>query len=317
MNSAQPWIRRVEVIIGPLLNWRTKGNSGTQEVVRILSDGGTDSLRVRFTVHKHGLGTSTPTTVEIFNLSPALRTALRTQGLGIVLNAGWATDETLTKIFSGNINAAYSRREGPDIVTTLLCMDAGGALMRTYVPPPPTQGGGANTEMYAAPGEQLSDVIINLASLLPDVTIHQVSVQLDSSLVIGSGGYSFYGLVVNCIDELARAYGFTWTVLDGVFIAAMDGRPLQGPVIKVDSANGFLIRVEPVFSTVFQLTAGVIIQTVLHPHIVPEGVVELTSLVNPELSGDYLVTTVVHSGDTHSSQWMTTSETTLVGNTGL
>lgn len=302
MNSAQPWIRRVKLLIGAFFNLESTGDA--------------ESLRIRFTVHKHGMGTSTPTTIEIFNLEPKSRSTL-TKDLLVILQAGWTTDLDLPIIFSGLLQAAYSRREGPDIITTLLCLDVGTALSRTYVPPPPVKGGTYETGIEAAPGELLSDVVRNLASEFPITAVRSVKVELDDNLVIGSGGYSFYGLIMDSLDELARTYGFGWTVIDGNFIATMDGKPLKGAVTKVDSANGFLIRVEPVFSNIFQDQSGVIIQTVLNPNILPETVVELTSVVNPELSGDYLVTTVVHSGDTHSSQWMTTSETCIVGNTGL
>jgi len=319
MSSLQPWIRQVELIIGPLLGWRT-GDDAVEgplqpEVVRIRSNGDLDSLRVRFTVHKHGLGTSVPTHIDVYNLSQTLRNALRTQGLAVVLNVGWQSDSDLTKIFSGNLQASYSRREGPDIITTLLCMDAGGALMRTYVPPPRVDGGDSDLyDYFSAPGTTIKDAVLFLAANFPDVALDPENVQIDDELIIGPGGHSYYGLVMDCLDDLARAYGFSWTVVNGAFRATMDGKPLQGPVVRVDSANGFLLRAEPVFSSVFQVPVGLIIQTMLDPRINPEGVIELVSAVNPSLTGDYMATTVVHSGDTHSTQWVTTSEVMLVGN---
>lgn len=315
---SQPWLREVELVIGPLLNWRTGFDTfvGPElpEAVRIASGGGLEELRVRFTVHKHGLGTNVPTQIEIYNLSPTLRSALRTQGLGVVLNIGWQSVEKV-KLFSGNLQASFSRREGADIVTTLLCLDAGGALMRTYVPPPPTQGGSAEEyEFYAVPGSTIGEAVLFLAQNFPDVVVEEKNIQLPETLIIGSGGYTFYGLVMDCLDELARTYGFSWTVVNGEFRATVDGTPLTGPVVKIDAVNGMLLRAEPVFSSVFQVPVGLTIQTLLDPRVNPEGIIELSSTINPSLSGDYMTTTVVHNGDTHSSQWTTTSEVVLVGN---
>jgi hypothetical protein len=247
-----------------------------------------------------------PGLVEVYNLGPELRNALRAPGVVIVLSAGWANTE-LNMLYSGNVQSAWSRREGTDIITGLACLSG------------QDSGSEGVTGFGAAAGQPLgtdSGVIKLFADALADftgITVDAKNIQVPDKAV-GSRGYSFYGTPSDCLNELARIYGFSWAIIDNCFQAVLDGQPLLGQVTEISSRNGYLIRAEPMLTSAFQIQSGIIIHSLLNPLVNPGTVINLQSDINPALDGSYYSQTVTHNGDTHSNQWETLSETILVNN---
>lgn len=291
MNSVQPYIRQVELTIGPLPDYMGGGDQA--KAVRIFSDGSQNGLRVRFSIRKHIVSTASPSQIFLYNLSPATRRALHRSGTAMTLRAGWA-NTALPIIFSGGLLAATHQREGSDIVTTLISLPGGG-VSRSIV---------SRTD---AGGTRLRDLVIDLAKQLPGVTIDPKLIDI-RDVAIGAQGTSFAGPTSEYLDKLARVHGFSWTIVDGVFQAGDDRKSFPTGVV-ISSANGTLKRAEPMLMTPMQLQAGVTITSILNPWVQPGRDVKLISDLNPRLNGTYKAHTLAHSGDTHSSQWETTTET--------
>lgn len=303
----QPWLRQIEVVVGPLPDWKVVGPlqpDQEKKAVRIYSDGTNDRLRVRFRLNKHAVGVPMPGLIEVYNLGPELRSVLNNRGAQLIIRAGWSNDE-LTELYSGSVQAAWSRREGSDIVTALVCLSGAGAVQRTYTDP-------TTRDWYAAPGASIGGegVLLNFASEFPGISLDPKNIVVPDK-VIGSRGYSFTGLLSECMNDLARVYGFTWAIVDDAFQANLDGIPL-GRVVEINSKNGFLLRAEPMLSSAFQMQAGIVIHSLLHPHILPARGIKVESAVNPGLNGTYYAQSVTHAGDTHSTQWETITETVFV-----
>lgn len=301
----QPWLRQIDVTVGSIPDWKQDPQSSGPPVpvaLHVYSDGTQDTLRVRFNIHKHWSGITTPSTVQIYNLSSTLRNSLMagsgsrrqgTQGAQVILKAGWLNGQLQT-LFTGALWGAWNRREGADIVTTLACL--------SNLPPKM-----ATIQKAYAPLSSLKSVITDIAQNIPGITIDPVLISIDTVRQIGKRGMSISGTAEECLNVLSREFGFSWVVMDGVFEASMDksDAAFMGSVVQINSKNGTLLRTEPILVSPWQEQAGISIETFLNPAISPRRTIELDSKVNPRLTGSYMAHTVTHTGDTHSSVWDT------------
>lgn len=317
-----PWIRNIEVKIGPFSPGPSPGREGDNFALRVFSDGTTGTLRTRFRLQKHRSGTPFPGVVEIYNLSEDTRTMLRQPDVGITVNAGWASDgEELGELYSGQIWGAYSHREGADIITSLVCLSHAKVLATTFSEPRVD-----TSDWWLPPGSSLgpgelpsgipeSGAIMQLASWFKGVVVSENNIKVSAAKKISARGYTAQGLISDCLNELARAYGFSWAIHDGVFYASDDvvtSQALGVNVLNINSKNGTLLRIEPLLASGFQRKYGAVIHTFLNPIIRPGDVLAVESDVNPSLSAAYRAQAVTHVGDSHGPQWETIAETQWV-----
>ena len=309
----QPWLRKVELIIGSLPDWQqdpTFSGPPAPVALRVYSDGTQNNLRIRFNVYKHAVAKMNPTTIQIYNLSAELRNSLlaasgskEMRGAQVILKVGWG-EGNFSTLFTGGLWAAWSRREGADIVTSLACLSELPAYR-------------GNIQKTVAANYSLATLIKEVATEIPGITVTQELIMIDSVRTIGRRGMTLSGSPADCLTLLARTYGFSWHILDGVFEAAMDmngdtEQAFMGSVIPVNNRNGFLLRAEPILVSPFQQQSGVAIHTLLNPLINPFRVVDLESDLNPRLNGSYMAQTVTHTGDTFGNSWFTDIETILI-----
>jgi len=296
MSSIQPYLRQVELLIGPLPEWKGGGNS--KQALRIYSDGSQDGLRISFSVHKHAMTTATPTIVSVYNLSAGLRVALQEPGAQIKMRVGWLNTE-LVDLFTGSLLAAVHKREGANIVTDLISLAGWGGVSRSI------------TSTTFGKGVLIKDAVSQLANKIPGVTVDPKLINLKNTR-IGSQGLSFVGSTEASLNKLSRVYGFTWWINDGVFYAKNDDRAFASGKVVISYKDGSLLRAEPMLASPMQIQAGVTIQSVLNPLIQPGHMVKLESGLNKKLNRDYVVHTLAHQGDTHGQQWQSMIESWIV-----
>lgn len=293
----QPFNRRIEVLIGPLAEWR--GGGDTTQAIKLVGDGTTDGLRIKFCIHKHVVSTASPTTISVYNLGPGLRNALKTKDAKISIRAGWE-NTGMVQVFSGSVLAAVNNRQGPDIVTDIMSLAGYSGTARSV------------TSKVFSGGTKLGDVVVALAQDLVGVSVDKKHIDVKDTKY-GGQGWSFAGMVTEGLDKLARVYGFSWWIDQGRFHAVDDGRALRGgstPLIS--GVNGFLLRAEPMLASPFQMKTGASIYSIFNPFVEAGRSVKLESSVNPDLNGVYKVHTLQHDGDTHSSQWQTNIQSWIV-----
>lgn len=63
------------------------------------------------------------TVIEVYNLSSSSRELIERTNNYIILEAGYAEDEELVMIFSGQVETCYTDRKGQDLITTLTCKE--------------------------------------------------------------------------------------------------------------------------------------------------------------------------------------------------
>lgn len=297
MRNVQPLNRQVEIKIGPLREW--EGGGSEDAALRIYGDGTNNNLRIKFSVPKHIISTTSATTISVYNLSPGSRSSLQKSHAQIVLKAGWA-NVGLLSIFRGSLHAVVTRRDGPDIVTDLLCLAAIGATSRTVI----SKSFGSNF--------QLSEMLSNIAKEFPGVDVDKKLIKV-KNISIGKQGYSFAGAATELLDKLARVHGFSWWISDGRFYALDDDVVFGVENVVISSNNGFLLRAEQMLVTPWQKQLGTTIKSLLNPFIIPGGSVFLNTRINPILNGSYKVHSLTHSGDTHADDWTTEIQSYLIG----
>ena len=290
-----PFLRQVEVLIGPTEEWRGGGNE--RQSIRLVGDGSSDNFAIKFTVNKHVISTASPSIIQVYNLSQALRESLRSSETKIVLRAGWK-NTGLVQVFTGSLLYVSHQREGADIITNLISLAGYGGMSRTII------------SATFADLTKVRDIVKAFAMQIPGVTVDDKLIDLPD-LAAGSQGWSFAGPVNAGLDKLSRSYKFDWWINNGVFYALGHDKTITGTV-KLSSENGFLMRVEPMLATPMQKQIGVSIQSLFNPYVEPGRIVEVESAVNPRLNGRYKVHTLYHSGDTHSTQWTTSIDSWVI-----
>jgi hypothetical protein len=348
-NSAQPWIRNIEVILGPLGELdlsqgppKPNPNNGK----RIFSDGSQAGLRVRFTVKKHIVSTGAPTTIEIYNLSESTRQAIKNKLTSVAINVGYANITGMRNIFSGSVLSCFSYREGADIVTSLSALQFYGGLTQICkIEMMPDNEGIAQSGQIIVGADKLTKKVefhssgadgsgMTLYGIVKTLGQSIAGVFFDPELVIvpnvtfSGKGLAFRGQIQDILNKLARQYGFSWFIDAARFYAVTDGSAISTRPVIISSDNGYLIRAEPMFEGPAQGQIGVSITSVLNPliDIKPGARVQLKSTINPGLNNaanqtyisndqglGYIVTDLTHSGDSHSSQWQTHMECKYMG----
>ena len=259
-------------------------------------------LRVAFEIEKTAESTPNKARIDIYNLRRESRAKLQEPDTAVVLKVGYRgiapagvgssergpiddaslSDDKLTMIFTGDGLAAAVRRSGPDIITTLLAGDGQKAVTETHV------------EKAYAPGTSLKSVVGDLADALK-LTVGELSGIPDKSF---AGGLSISGLASSSLDTLLAPHQMEWSVQDGVFNALPKAQTTKQQGVKLSAATGLL-------SAEKREKGRLELRCLLNPKILPMMAVEVDAL---GISGTFQARRVVHSGDTHGSDWFTTIE---------
>ncbi len=281
-------IRQVELIIGPLAEFEGRGN--TNEAFRIFSSGRTSDLRVQFTARRTIGGAPNQTDLVITNLSEDSRARFLNRLTRVEISAGYQQGEGagLRKVASGAITSTQPVDNPPDIETLITALDGFGGMSR-----------GVFRKSFG-PGVAVADVVRDIASSMPGVTIGSETLNIEGKL--GASGRTFAGRAAEILDNLAAQWGFSWSVQSGVFQAVDDTTPLA-KVHTLSYRDGSLRSVKPLLSGPMQIQTGVEIVGALNPRINPGEQIRVESKINPSLDGVYTVHEHDLAGDTHGETW--------------
>jgi hypothetical protein len=265
----------------------------TSGAVELFSDGTLDTLAMRFSVRRSIVSVATDSQIILYNLKRETRDFLRTPGLNIALEVGWS-NTTRHTLFIGSLLQAVTRRSGPDLLTTLMCLTGADALAGSVISYP-----------YPA-GMAVTDVLKDLVGRLPGVTLDAARLRIDPSPdkieAIGTGGRCFTGTVKDALDSLANEFGFSWSIQNNTFQALHD--PGAFPrLFEVSAANGGLISAVPLLKTIMQLKMGVEIKALLSPDLLPGDQVSLKSILSPGLNGVYVIQEAEYQGSPNEHEW--------------
>lgn len=247
------------------------------------------SLRVAFDLEKTLKKQPNTATVRVWNLAPATRAAFETLPVQVRLEAGY--DGTPRRLFEGDVVFASSKREGVDWITEAQLGDGDRAFRFARV----NRSFRGGVSARAAVEELAKSMGLKppRSSALSALAAQYVS------------GLSLRGRSSVELTRILAPHGIGWSIQDGrlQFLRLDDVRPDQAVVIN--QSTGLIGS--PSYGTPEKRgrKPTLHLRVLLYPDLTPGGKIAVESQT---ATGTFKVTRLVHSGDTHSTNWYTTIE---------
>ena len=274
----------LEIYIGPFSEWKQQKLDKNQ-AIKLVSNGNVDTLRISASISKSIAPIEDTATIQIYNLSEDTRNALR-RGLSVNIFAGEEGREK-ELVYKGGITRSLSVKNGPDIITTISCLTAQGGILM------------AKTAKSFSEGVEIKDIVAELASSIEGIVVDMANI--DVSGQTGYSGFTFIGQTKDALNNLARQYGFTWSIDNGVFKAKKDGIYTPSNIILSDS--NVLRKVSPRTDGPWSLQEGVDILARYMPNVGPWKQVKVISGINRQMSDTYSCHQIDYSLAPKSNEW--------------
>jgi len=263
-------------------------------------------FRISFDVQKSLTNTPKYSKLEIYNLSQTTRDALQklissnNENINnqevVMLYAGYSFNVGAELLYSGNIVNISSRKEPPDVITTISCAE--NALVYKNSFSALSYSGGVNS----------TKIITDIAA--------QMQVPIDDNSNYGTSvtfahGWSHAGLTKNAMDKIARQAGLTWSTQNGkIRLVPYGNSTNEQDVVVVSSTTGMIGSPERKDSSGDEtdnpaMKHGWKVKSLLQPKLSPNKRVKIESM---NVNGIYIIDTVSHTGDTKVGDWQTEFE---------
>ena len=263
-------------------------------------------LRLQFTVEKTSKSSTNKGKVSIFNLAPESRTFLESDDLVAIIKAGYRDFSEV--LFIGDIpkNGVTTKRQGPDIVTTIECGDGEKALNQANLNQSWT-GGVTNLQIFQAAALALGTDI-------------SIGVQKSFKKEIFGNGFAFSGMVKDLLDQLVEKQGLEWSIQNGTLQVLSKDDETGEEAVLLSPTTG-LIDVPS------KTEKGVNAISLLNPKIIPGRriVIQSKQFLGALASlggsvgdvgsgqGTFRIDKVTHVGDSDEGDWKSTVEGTTIG----
>ncbi len=260
-------------------------------------------FRITFDILKNLLDDPKLSKIEIYNLTRHSRDQLKeimqknnTSNIKALLTlyAGYEQGDGLELLYRGKIKHIYSRKEPPDVITTLSCVE----LIE-----------GNSKVSYS--GKIDSDTLWN-----DYVTQYGIGIDDASDLsnkVTFNHGVSFVGTTKHAIRNLSKATNSTATLENNKLKIIPKGKASKNVIVDVNTGNGLLKSPEKIESEGTDgdtdsnaIKDGWKITMLLQPKIKIGGKINLQS---ETITGIYIADSIEHTGDTATGDWQTIIET--------
>jgi hypothetical protein len=273
------------------------------ELVVAPIDGGdgldVSGLRIVFNVKKSSSSEPNTATVSVWNLSSMSRGRIKSKDQAVVLKAGYT--DLLEQLAVGVIKRVEHRREGVDIVTELEIKDGGQDLLEPEF-----------RRSYTG-GTSRRRIINDILSKMPHTSVGRIAASgINGSI---SGKMAFSTTCKRALDRLARSWDFEWSIQDGA-VQMLDRDSAIEPVelaIVLNEKTGLIGSpartgqegARKSRSKTRKQQTGAKFDSLLLPSLRPGRYVLLESEF---VTGAFKAQSVEHAGDTHGSDWKTTTE---------
>jgi hypothetical protein len=222
----------------------------------------------------------------------------------VILRAGYVEKSGLEDLFIGNVVSAWIDYKKPNIEAHFTVHDGENTIRTKKVKLTSSAGASAKRMM--------KDVIKQIG--LPEKVAGAVDAVADKVL---NKGMSFLGTANVALTEIADTLEMEWSIQDGKLVLVKKGHALQTAAVKLTPKTGLIGSPEKINSVVpsssgeQKTVEGWKLTSLLMPSIVPLCTIVVESRDIPPGS-TFKVISVEHRGDTHGSDWMTTTEAVLI-----
>lgn len=289
--------------IAQLTVWRARPDSffTSESNAIVISD-----LRVRFSCEKNVNAEPNKCEVIVSNLAPETRSAMEHKPLMVRLEAGYLQPDgtrQLSRMFSGDLRRASSRRDGTDWETTLQVADGDRAYRHARVGKT-FKAGTTAADVAAAIATAMNITIA--ASALPRLR----AVTFSKGKTVHGPAHREMTKLVDAVPLMApgSAGGGTrsrWSIQDGQLQVLGDDEVRPGQAIVVSQATGMVGSPAYGSPTESKKPPTLTAKTLLFPSAVPGGSMEV---VSASINGFFRIERVRHTGDTHGEDWYTDME---------
>lgn len=184
----------------------------------------------------------------------------------VVLEIGY---DSLSLVFQGNINRAYSARNGPDIITYIHSFDGGFDTINTKT----------SVTLDGADTNKIQKTLINEFTHLTEGVIGVATEDINRPVVLEGNTW-----------ELLKTYTNSQCFVDAEKVHILgDNQVFEGSVPVIDSSSSIL-------QTPQREAAYVTVITLLEPGFVLGQIVKLSSVIQSEYDGQYKIIGISHNG---------------------
>lgn len=216
--------------------------------------------------------------LRVYNLAEATRVNInknlynKSEYRYVILEAGYE-GTAMSIIFQGNVDSAYSQREGVNFITSIECLSGNWQNINT------------NIDIVIPSGTLKRDAIATIMQYVPFFAPGAIG-DFPGTIPVNT---NYSGNPMGILAELTGNAAFI-EVSAGKIHALKNGETAQSiPVITIDASTGLLNT--PIME---QNTATVTM--LFEPTLACGGAIEVTSLGNSQLNGTYAVLSVKHRG---------------------
>lgn len=246
-------------------------------------------LRMSFEIEKTLEADPNPATITIWNLAENTRTEVQRKPLQICVEAGYG--ESTSVLFIGDMQEAFTRREGADLLTKFLVAD-GERCMNARVNRAFSGGTSGRAQIKEIAGQMGLRVPKNVDDAKEFVQ------------AVASGG-SVRGPARQALTNVTRRYGATWSIQDGQLQILRGNEVRADQALVISEETGMLGTPELGSPGKKGEAPTLTVKHLLYPECKPGGKISLQAEF---LKGLFRIEKVKHSGDTHSEEWSTTLE---------
>ena len=261
------------------------------------------NLNVQFEIERIRGSRLNTAHVTIYNLLNETAEILARGNQRVRISAGY--ESRFGVIFDGRVRTSFTRREGADRITEMFADDGGIDFQRAIV------------NLSFKEGATLSQVVDGVLGSFSGIAAPDLSRLEDRTL---SGSQHFTGMARDVMEDLARAYGFTWGIQSGELEIVRRGKSNGKTPVDITRDTGMI------GSPTTRQDQQVEVKTLLHPGIVPSGQIRIETagaivqadagtavtqdanrIVQDVNKGEFFCHRVIHEGETRGQAWYTTA----------
>ena len=244
------------------------------------------AFRIAFQIDQDETASGNNVQIEVYGLSPDTRAQIQQREQIVLVEAGYGDQLEILAI--AEVDRVITRREPPEIVTTIEAIDGGASLVSIRV------------NVSYEPGYSVRQVIDQIADQAALPVRVAPGVDLQQSYETGA---AFSGTVKRALDQaLARVPGVDWSVQDDEIVLRRPGEPTDQSIVVLSPSSGLVRSPERLED---QNTDGWQVESLLQPRIRPGANVRIESA---DVNADTVVRRVSHQGDTRGNDWLSTAE---------
>jgi len=265
------------------------------------------NLRINFSIQKTAKKNPNSGKIQIWNLRKSTRAEIERPDTRCVLSAGYSEDAGPLMLFSGNVTYAWTKFDGPDIVTEMELGDGQQEIRDTTISV--GYGKGVKSKQIITDVAKKMEIPLTMPSDVPERT--------------WTNGLSYYGSARTLMDKVVSGTGLEWSIQNGNMQVLEKGMVTTRQEIEISSSSGMIGSPEAEREAKDEASGGEKkkgkteepkkqwdgwkVRTLLMPMLNPGDRVMLKARA---VEGVFRIEDITHTGDSHEGDWQ--SELKLV-----